>query len=275
MKIRSTATLFGALLALGIAGCSDPEEAPRVELPVAVSADQLQTVTTDLGYEVELSEARTAVDNLAFTIAGEAHTQLWQPLQDMLIPSAYAHPGHYAGGEVTGEMPGHFIIDWLAEDGRELGVGELLAGNYTGLNFGFSRAGEDDVDADDPLFGHTAIFSGVAKKDGAQTEFTIIVDSPKDRELVGGVFGTEGADPLEGYEATISSGASGTLYFRLASSEPIENKTLFDGVDFAALDADSQGSVYIEPEVEATEDAYNKFRRSFQLGDFYGIFYEE
>src|SRR5690606_19404679 len=62
-------SLMLALLAATLLGCGAPQEAPRVQLPVFVDSSAIATVTTDLGYEVELTEARAIVENFAFTIA--------------------------------------------------------------------------------------------------------------------------------------------------------------------------------------------------------------
>lgn len=70
MKLR----LARFAIAVGLHGCGGPVEAPRVELPVVVDASGITTVETNLGDEVEVTEARLVVEDIAFTIAGEAHT---------------------------------------------------------------------------------------------------------------------------------------------------------------------------------------------------------
>lgn len=253
------------LLALLFTGCAEPNEATRVELPVRVDASAVTSVTTDLGYDVELNEVRVALNNLVFSIAGEAHTaSLWQRLGDTVIPNAHAHPGHYQGGEVTGEMPGDFVFDWLADDQKKLGDATLLSGRYTASNFTFARGSADTLAADDPLIGHTAIISGVATKDADSIDFTIVVDSPEGRELVGVPF-----------EATVNADSTGTLLLRLETVDRYEHKTLFDGVDFFAFEADADDILRIEPDTPKVEDAYNKFRRTFQTHDHYYFDYKE
>lgn len=277
MSIKTFASSFLIVLILALSACDEPTEATRVEIPVVVSGAGLTPVTTDLGYEIALTEARMAFNNLAFTIAGEAHASLfWPTVSEMLIPVAHAHPGHFAGGEVTGELPGEFVVDWLADDGKQLGVATLLAGTYTGANFTFARASEDWLEAGDPLIGHTAIFSGTATRQGVSTEFTITIDSHEDRELVGAPL-TRIDAPAHEFQARIdASSSSGTLLMQLVTEDPIELDTLFDGVDFAALSADSDGVVQIAPDSQgAAEDAYNLFRRTFQLADHYLIFFQD
>lgn len=248
-----------------LAACADPSEPPRVELPVVVDASGIVSVTSDLGYEVDVVSARIAMDGLVFTVAGEAHTaSLPARIAHLFVPAAHAHPGHYQGGEVTGEMPGAFVVEWPADDGRELGVATLLAGTYTAANFEFARAGAAQPGGDDPLTGHTAIISGTAAKDGVTTSFTLVVDSPEGRELVGAPF-----------EADVRSGSRGALHFVFHTMDPNEGDTLFDGIDFAVLDADGDGVLEVAPDDADVEDAYNTFRRNLQTHDHYAVYHEE
>lgn len=275
--MKTTSHIRIIILAFGVTltGCNEPNEAPRVELPVAVSADGVTTVTNDLGYEIEVTEARMAFNSLGFTIAGELHTQLpWKRLTNAIISNAYAHPGHYSGGEVTGELPGEFVVDWLQEDGRQLGTATLLGGTYTGANFTFARGSSDHLADDDPLIGHTAIFSGFATREGVSIPYNIVVNSPEGRVLVGAPLTTPDGTPGD-FKATIDGSSSGTLRIQLDIEDPIEHHTLFDGIDFAELSPDANGVIHIAPDNAATEDAYNLFRRTFQLSDFYIVHYQE
>ena len=248
-----------------VASCGTPREAPRVQLPVVVDASGVAPVTTDLGYEVEVTSVRMAVQDVVFTVAGEVHTAFqWQTLVDAFLPTAYAHPGHYQGGEVAGELVGAFVVDWPADDGRELGVATLIAGTYSASNFTFGRGSAEHLGADDPLVGHTAVLAGTARKDGLTTPFTIIVDSPDERELVGVPF-----------DATVGEDDTATLRFQLHTLDGLEGDTLFDGIDFGTLHADGDDVVVIEPSVAEVEDAYDTFRRVFQTHDHYRLELQE
>lgn len=264
----SRSVVVGVLLTavwLSALSCGDPSEAPRVELPLVVDASGVGTVTTDLGYEVELSEVRVVIRDVLFTIAGEAHTaSLWRGLSEALLPRAHAHPGHYQGGDVTGELPGLFVVDWLGEEGRELGVATLIAGTYTAANFTFERGSADTLPPGDPLIGHTALLSGTASKSGQQVRFTVVIDSPEGRTLVGAPF-----------EAQIGTSASGRLLFRFETRDPLEGDTFADGIDFFELNSDSDGVVRIDSNTAETEEAYNVIRRTFQTHDHYAIRYQE
>jgi hypothetical protein len=227
--------------------CAPSQEATRVALPVALAAGPPATGTTDLGWAVELTGARVAVRDLQFTIQGEMHgATAWL---GWLVPTAWAHPGHYAGGDVTGELLGEFVLDW-GGPGGELGVAELLTGQYNGFNFTFRAAGDaDGLAADDPLRGHTAHFAGVARKDGVAVAFSAVLDVDDGTQMVGG--------PLDD-EVTAESDETIVLAFNPV--DPVDGDALFDGVDFAALDPDGDGQAQILP----GEVAHNVVRRALQ-----------
>lgn len=261
---RRTLALVAVQSLFALHACGDPEEAPRVEMALVADSSAVASVTSDLGYEVVLTEARAAVENFAFTIAGEAHTaSLGRRVSDFLIPTAHAHPGHFQGGDVTGELRGRFVLNWLPGSGRELGTATLLAGVYKSANFTFIRASVDDgVASDDPLSGHTALLRGRATKNGQGVEFVALLDSPVGRKLIGIPF-----------EFEVLEGSRERLGVRLLVRDPVDGDTLFDGLDFAALDADGDGEILIEEGSgeAASVDAYNVLLRTFQAHDHFDI----
>ncbi len=247
------------------AACARPEEAPRVELPVVVDASGVTRVTTDLGYTVELVEARVMVRDLVFLVAGEAHANgPWRAISELLIPSAFAHPGHVQGGTVTGELRGRFLLDFLpGGDDAELGWATLLVGAYGSANFVFARAeASDGLAPDDPLLGHTALLRGHASKGGDTVAFTALIDSPEGRELTGAPF-----------ELEVTAASRERLGIRLLTEDALEGDTVFDGIDFAALDVDGDGALSIEPATEepSVRDALNQLRRTFQTHDHFEV----
>lgn len=248
-----------------------PSEAPRVELEVVVDGSGLGEATTDLGWTITFAQARLAIADLEFTTAGEVHEartpELGAWLLSLVLPSAHAHPGHYQGGEIIGELPGEYVLDFVAGDGASLGLATLIVGDYTAANFVFRRANAEELAADDPLVGHTALLQGSASKDGEVVAFTLLIDSPIDRELVGAPF-----------EYTVDETTQAQLGVRLLDTDPIEGDHLFDGIDFAALDAADGAAdgtlVLVDPELEpaqaqAQDDAYNHIRRDFQTHDLF------
>jgi hypothetical protein len=232
-----------------------------VNLPVFVDASGIAPTETNLGYTVELTEARLAVEDIVFTIAGEAHASLWRRVSDFLIPTAHAHPGHFQGGDVTGELRGRFLVDWMGRAGAELGLGTLLVGKYKSANFTFTLATTaDGLSAGDALLGHTAVLRGNATKGNVTTQFTFVIDSPDGRELVGAPF-----------EFEVRESSQERIGFRLLNRDPLEGDALFDDIDFAALDSDGDGALVVDPAstIPALIDAYNTLRRTFQTHDHF------
>jgi hypothetical protein len=234
-------------LPLLLAACAGPVEAPRVTLPVVVDGAEMATAfETDLGYRVQIDAARLAFSGLVFTIAGEAHTaSVGWPLW---MPTALAHPGHFQGGEVTGELPGSFVVDWIADDGVELGAATLIAGTYQGANFTF--------DHPDALTGHSIQLEGTATRGDDVVSFGIVLDAPEDRQLIGAPF-----------EADVAEDATAPVQLRMHLTDPFEGDTALDGVDFATLAAD--GALRIAPDVAEVEDPYNQIRRVLLTHDHY------
>jgi hypothetical protein len=253
-----------ALVALFATGCAGAEEATRLALPVVADASGMTPVQTDLGYDVKLSEARLVIDDLEFTMAGEAHTaSFWQRLCELVIPSAHAHPGHDEGGDVTGELRGHFLIDLLAADTAPIGVAELIAGVYQSVNFTFAKAtAEDGLAPGDPLLGHTALFVGVATRGAEHVPFRIALDTPDSRQLVGAPF-----------QVSLTGDRRWTLGFELVTIDPAEGDTLFDGIDFDVLPLGADGKLTLDASgsARAAVDAYDTLRGTFMTHDHFQV----
>lgn len=248
-----THTMF--ILAL-LAGCGAGAEVAQVEMPVEVSSAGMGPAVTDLDYTVRVSGLRAALADVAFTVPGDGIDTALAPLRGPGGAPDLGHPGHSSGGDVTGELPGEHLIDWMA-DGAPLGTATLLAGDYAGVNFRFRRAhAGDGLGAGDPLLAHSVHIEGTASKGGADIAFDAVLDIDDGYELVGAQFahGVTAGDPAH-------------LRFELHTSEPYEGKTLFDGIDFATLDEDGDGRVAIRPGTEA----HNKLRRTVQSHDYYVV----
>lgn len=258
LSSTAVALVTCALGALCSLGCSEAKEAERVELSVVTDGALLEPVTTDLGYTVEVSSASMVADDLKFTVAGEAHVSLERWLWNLAVPEAHAHPGHYQGGEITGELPGHFVLRFVKGEEQKLGTATLLVGDYHAVNLTLATAASGDAPKKDPLLGHTAAIVGTATKDSVSIDFEITLDSPKGRELVGIPF-----------EEEVTNSTHNLLALRFSPLDPLEMDTLFDGIDFGALDTDGDGNVSIAPSAtdEATVDAYNLIHRTFQTHD--------
>lgn len=232
-------------------------EAVETQLPVVVDSSRVQTVETNLGYSVAVRSARGAIRDLEFTIEGEEHVaSTMDRVWSYLVPSAYAHPGHAADGEVTGELRGNFIIDW-SDDGQALGPASLLTGQYRGVNFGFRRAeAADGLSEADPLLGHTLHLELDVSRGEDSYEVDLTLDLDDDARLVGTPFD---------HRVTASSGES--IGLQLATEDPYEGGTLFDDVDFAAIEVDADGITRIAP----GQATHNQLRRLFGSHDFYFV----
>lgn len=239
------------------AGCDgESVEATPVEVPVRLGSAP-GPVVTDLGYTVRLTAARQVITHPVFTRGGEAHAA--RPWWGWLVGTAHAHPGHSAGGEARGELPGRFVVDWLAVD-TSLGSASILPGALDGADFGLGTAGADDVAGDDPLAGYNLYLEAEVSR-GDET-WTLTMRVPQDADE-----GVTGAPCL----AEITEGAAPTLRLTLRVLDPFEGDTVWDGIDFAAVDDDGDG--YIEPGPEATTT--NRVRRALQTHDHYEVISEE
>lgn len=227
-----------------------------MEVPVVVDASGLAEVTTNLDYEVSLDTVDLAIRDLEFTVAGEVATSFWDRVSNAVIPSAWAHPGHYEGGDVTGELLGSFFLQFGGDTPQELGTATLIVGDYHSVNFFFERGKKGALE------GHTALLRGIARREDAEVEFSIVLDSPVDRQLVGAPF-----------EARVEEGTQIVAGFRLLVQDSLELDTLFDDVDFIALDEDADGVIDIAPDSTDTAsiDAYNHILRRFQTHDHFDL----
>jgi hypothetical protein len=249
--------LVGLLSIALLGGCAfDSELAERTTARIVVDGAAVTSIDTDLGYHVELAHCRVAIDTLEFTTDGEMHASLLRPLWDLVVPDAFAHPGHDAGGEVVGELPGRHVFDWR-DDGALVGEAILLEAEYSGANFGFTRARvEDGVAPDDPIVGHTFEIVGTAALGDETWEFSVLLDQDEGRRVVG--------LPLS---LAVAGEEEVELGLQLFTRDATEGNTIFDGLDFARLDEDGDHVIVIEPDTEA----YNLLRRSTQAHDHYGV----
>jgi hypothetical protein len=238
-----------------LAACTGTEEAVTVELPVATSASPMAAAMTDLGYTVQVSQIRIAVSTVQFTIEGETHTDVSAKGTQALLPPT-PHPGHSAGGEVTGELPGDFVLVWNGQPQPTLGNGTLIVGDYHGANFSFRAAGiADALPANDRLLGHTFHITGTVMKNGTTQPFDAVLDVEPDSQVVGAVF-----------EDVITETSTEALALEFYPTDPYELDTAFDGIDFFQL-PETAGSLEIAP----GSTAHNFLRRTIQTHDHYAV----
>jgi hypothetical protein len=230
MNVRRTLAVVVVLTG----ACELGREAPRVVVPVVTAASTSTAMLTDLGYEVELTRMRVAIEEMRFTPGGEEHDFWRSPPSEEGDSSPVYHPGHAVGGEVLGELRGPILVD-VANDGDRLGDATLVAADYDGADLVFRRAGgaEDALSEEDPILGFTVHVEGVAERDGEVRRFDALVDL-EGAEVVGIPF-----------DARITEEPGMTLAFELRPS--VANVTLFDRFAFFALEPDDRGWLRIRP----------------------------
>ncbi len=233
--------LFGCLL-----GACGGREPARVLLPVVVDGSGVVPVTNNLGWVVTTTQFRIATRNLQFTIQGEMHTGMATRVRRLFLNDAYAHPGHFAGGEVTGELPGDLILDFLQPDAASLGTATLLEGQYEGLNLELRR--------DLALDGHTVDLQGTATRGAEAITWTALVDVDEGTRMIGAPF-----------ELFVAKTTTATIHVQAQTKDPFESDTLYDDLDFGAYDTDVDGQVDIRP---GTPE-HNILRREVQVHDQY------
>ena len=250
--------LVAAALGAGCVGVGcggESVEAQPVAVPVWLAAAPGE-VTTDLGYTVRLTVARQVLTNLVFTRGGEAHAGSF----GWLVGRAHAHPGHAAGGEARGELPGRFVVDWLGGEGL-LGTASVLPGRLDGLDFGLGTAGRADVAAGkvaegDGIVGHNLYLEAEVQRGDQRWTLAVAVPQDLDEQVTGVVCAaTIGREPGLG------------LVLALRVADPFEDDTVFDGIDFAVEDADGDG--HIAP--GADETLTNRIRRALATHDHYEV----
>jgi hypothetical protein len=261
---------FAGLVALACAlSCTEAQEARHVELVVLVDGSCTLSTLTNLGYTVQLQEAQLAMSDLQFSVAGEVHAAARPnsraPLRTLLLPRVHAHPGHYTGGEVTGELLGRFVVDWIGDPGVELGRATLLEGHYDSANMTLERAQPSEVSAASPLIGHSAWLRGTATKDGAEVSFVALVDAPPGRQIVGFPF-----------DLRVHAHTDARLGLQLCTVDPLEQDTLFDDIEFATLTPASSGSfngqVVLEEASQAPNlAAYQRLKRALLSHDHFVV----
>ena len=130
------------------------------------------------------------------------------------------------------------MLHFGAEE-REVGRATLLVGNYKGANF---------------TFGRDALLEGTASRDGRTIRFTATLVLPEQQRLTGAPF-----------EFQVTPESQGWLEVALLPEG--SNVTLFDVIDFFALDSDQDDTIAIA--AESTEGTV--LRRALQSHDFYEV----
>ena len=148
-------------LGLGaLAGCDATTGGRIVNLRTQVQVHEatLDGFTNRHGWRVELVAAQLARGRLEFYTGDAPVTAL---VTEALVGSAHAHPGHYAEGEILGEVLGAGVIDLLA------GVSELPSGRGVSGRLGSAHLTFEPT----AMNGNAVVVEGVATRDGDMRPF--------------------------------------------------------------------------------------------------------
>jgi hypothetical protein len=208
-----------------LTACSETAtEAKRVQVELWGGSIEASSTPSDTGWTVELDSAQFAATNLELTILGETHlaqpTQRWPAVVWSLFGgTARAHPGHYAGGEVTGEVVGPFVVNYGGAGAQALARGEALAGDYNGANLTFTHA--------DALGGASVRLVGRATDaEGTVVPFDTALDLDEGVQVVG-----------LPYDADLGAGEVHRVSLVLQVRDDETGGHLFDGIDFQNIGA--------------------------------------
>lgn len=169
MKYLTTIATSAALFVLPLA-CGSDTGRTRVEFDVEIGGlGGAGPFENEHGWSVTLTEAKIDTGPLYFYEGAPLFTRVW----DWMVPSAYAHPGHYVEGDALGDFLESATIDLLASEPVLVGRGDGVTGSYNSVRFE----------------GRTAQVSGTATKDGNTVEFegTFTLEGP----IEGIAFGAE------------------------------------------------------------------------------------
>jgi hypothetical protein len=139
MNTSLSVYLLASASLLASCGPTETTTGKRVSLRVVAEA-QKGPFTTSEGWTVTLSSAQLSVGPQYYydgaTIFSQRSPSWPSRLYDVLVPSAYAHPGHYVAGNARGEMLTPTSLD-LVSGGGALGTGAGTTGIVRSGTFSF------------------------------------------------------------------------------------------------------------------------------------------
>lgn len=159
-----------AVLALGAcavgAACSGEQNQPRrVQLGVRIEAADGAAEPFPLlnGYTGRIERALMAIDALYFfsgapAVTARAHGIRRRVRSWFSIPSAHAHPGHYASGEAVGQLLHPTVVNVLST--ASVASANGVTGEYRSLSILFARAPQGPLSSE--LGGSCALLEGTA-----------------------------------------------------------------------------------------------------------------
>lgn len=171
------AIVSGALWLAG-PGCDDGAGVQRVELEVEAiglggSAPFENVPPTGIEpWTVELDEAWVALGPIYLF---EGDPLLGRLLERLIMPRAFAHPGHYQEGEAMGEALDQVVVDLLEPEPTRMGSMNAVTGEVRSARIGLGTA-EDGLAEAEALEGHALRLRGVASRADEAVEFEAWLD---------------------------------------------------------------------------------------------------
>jgi hypothetical protein len=145
--------------------------------------------TTDMGWRVELTEARMLLGPIYLfenpsPLAGTT-ARLWRGLGELLLPTAHAHETFFSGGRVLGEWDREVVFDLLAEGGAThvLGRSPGIAGVARSFSLLLQPASAAVGVEAASLGGRSVVLAGTASRDGQALAFRVGLDFPPPVEM--------------------------------------------------------------------------------------------
>lgn len=167
-----------SLLALAALVACGGTERQRTSFPVTVSGG-VETVTTDSGWRVSLTKATAHLEAVRFfegkVLLARALPRLpwWRTV---LVPPAFAHPGHYVPGEALGELLRPVTVDLRSTTPTPWGEASGLTGEQGSLQLTFAAGGLElagTATKDAQALPFTAVFAPTAAIEGVRAEHVV------------------------------------------------------------------------------------------------------
>lgn len=175
LSVSSYARVASVVVAFSLlSGCGQARTGGRrIEVSTRIQGEALAKTgfENDLGWTIELTRARVALDHLYYVTGESVGARLWNPF----VSVAYAHPGHYDAGEVLAEMTDHVAVDLLAEP-RALRPREAVTGAAHSTVVAFGSLSDAPSVSDAGVSGEKTVeVEGHATSGTARVEFRATV----------------------------------------------------------------------------------------------------
>jgi hypothetical protein len=262
-----------ALLALA---CASPDEGSgttgktiTVAARAVVTEKLDEAKVNDWGWSVSLSQAYLAVGPLyvypgdpVLSRSGTAPKvrSVWARVNDLLVPEAFAHPGHYVSGDALVQLKAATSLDLLTKE-TPLGTGTGVTGFASSASFGWTSPAKGPHAAE--LGEHVIWAQGSAKRAEQTVHFIAkakledVLDGDQRPEVAGCRLGETPGDV--GVELT----GDGTLTLHLQPS------VWFREVDFALTREGAAASTAENPIDLSGSMAWRAFVRGAKKGTAY------